>query len=224
MDYQIIRLSTLPADTGDPALLSDDERRAWKRRGERYLLVRSLLKRELGRRLGLPPADIRLVIGEHGKPLIDKGLFPPGSPLHFNLSHSGDLLALAFAHSPVGIDIEQHRPRPFAKLAPRFMCPEQQERFEQSGCPESLFFHCWCTMEALIKREGLSLWQAKQYPFVCEQGQIRLLQGRTPRCLRLISPAPGYSGAVACDDDVPAEQNSLGQNLSAPPEPRPMRS
>ena len=203
MDYQIIRLSTLPAGTANPALLSAEEQNLAARRGASYLLVRSLLRRELGRRLGRPPAEVRLSIGEHGKPQLAEGSYPTGAPLHFNLSHSGDLLALAFAHSPIGIDIERHRPRPFAKLAPRFMCPEQQELFEQAGCPEALFFDCWCAMEALIKREGLSLWQARQHPFVCEHGRIRLLQGSPPRCLRLITPAPGYSGAIACDDEVP---------------------
>ncbi len=199
MDYLVVRLSELPSRLADPALLSADERREAERRGEPYLLVRSLLRRELGRRLGQPPAQLRLRRNEHGKPELDAA---PGEdiPLHFNISHSGELLCLAFAHSPIGVDIEKHRARPFDKLAKRFMSEAQLEAFRARGCPADLFFDCWCTMEALIKRDGLSLWQARRYPFTCEQGRIRLLQGEPPRCLRLFTPAPGYSGAVACDD------------------------
>lgn len=199
MDYLVVRLSDLPPGLADPALLSAEERREAERRGESYLLVRSLLRRELGRRLGHPPAQLRLRRNEHGKPELDAA---PGKtvPLHFNISHSGGLLCLAFAHSPIGVDIEKHRARPFEQLAKRFMCEAQLKDFRAKGCPADLFFDCWCSMEALIKRDGLSLWQAGRYPFTCEQGRIRLLQDEPPRCLKLFTPAPGFSGAIACDD------------------------
>ena len=188
MEYQIYHLAGMRANPADIALLDDQEREALARRGERYLLIRPLLKRELARRLGCLPSEVHLGITPHGKPT------PPHC--HFKTSQSGAYLWIALHHQAIGVDIERIRQRPFARLAPRFMAPEQLRAFRERGCPESEFFTCWCTAEALIKHAGSTIWQAHDFPFLFDRGQIIPLYENAPR-VHLFSPAPGYSGAVA---------------------------
>ncbi len=194
MDYLLCNLAEeVLQGLADARLLSADERAAAEKRGARYVLTRCLLRRELARRLGGAPQDIRLRYGEHGKPECDG--------IEFNLSHSGDWLALAFDGKPVGIDIERMRPhRRLNALAARIMAPAQLAAFRERGCPAEEFHACWCTAEALVKQAGASIWQATDYPFVYENGRIRLPAsgGQAPApCVRLFTPAPGYQGAVA---------------------------
>ncbi len=190
MDYLIYNLAEAALHAqADASLLSQEERATAEKRGPRYLLTRCLLRRELARRLDTHPQDIRLRYGEHGKPECEG--------IEFNLSHSGDCLAIAFDAFPIGIDVELVRPRPrLNALAARIMSPEQYADFCARGCPAEEFYACWCAAEALVKQAGESVWQARTHPFRYEHGRIRLLT-EDASAIRLFSPAPGYRGAVA---------------------------
>lgn len=188
MDYQIYHLAGMKANPADTVLLDQREREIYAHRGERYLLIRALLKREIARRLACPPESVHLNITTNGKPTHPR--------CHFNISHSGDYLCMAFHHSSIGVDIERIRPRPTARLAPRFMAPEQWKAFHERNCPEAEFFSCWCAAEALIKQAGATIWQARHFPFLFDHGRIIPLYENAPT-IRLFTPAPGYSGAIA---------------------------
>ncbi len=192
MDYLICNLADAHLrPLADSSLLSEEERAAAATRGERYVLTRCLLRRELARRLGCPAQDIRFRLGEHGKPECE------GTPLHFNISHSGDCFAMAFDAAPIGIDVERERPRArLEALAARIMSPAQLAAFRERGCERAEFFACWCAAEALVKQAGSSIWLATEHPFLYEHGRIRLPES-SPLQLRLFSPMPGYCGAVA---------------------------
>lgn len=188
-DYLVYRLSELPQEMTDLSLLDADEERIYAKRGLFYLLERCLLKREIARRLGIPPTDIHLHRGEQGIPHF------PG--IHFNLSHSAELLCLAFHDAPIGVDIERIRPRKRLKeLATRIMSPEQHRLFVERGCPEREFYACWCSAEALVKQAGLGIGCAKRFPFLYQQGNIRM-QGDSLSSVTLFTPAPGFQGALA---------------------------
>src|SRR6516225_10155377 len=78
------------------SLLSGDERaRASRfvgaRDREQFTVGRARLRQILASYLSVPPAKMRFSYGKHGKPLLSRY---PGAP-SFNLSHSGDLAALA---------------------------------------------------------------------------------------------------------------------------------
>ncbi len=191
MDYLIYNLAAPHVQAqADATLLSADERALAARRGKLYVLARSLLRRELARRLGCAPQSIHLHYNETGKPL--------HPDIYFNLSHSGDCLALVFDHAAaVGIDVERIRPRHRLEgLAARIMSPVQLAAFRERACPVNEFYACWCAAEALVKRAGTSIWQAAEQPFIYENGRIRALRDNMPQ-LQLFSPAPGYQGAVA---------------------------
>ncbi len=193
MDYLIYNLADAHLQPlANAEHLSDEERATAQKRGKRYVLTRSLLRRELARRLGGSPAGIRIHLSEQGKPECEG--------IHFNISHSGDCFAMAFDADPIGIDVERIRPRTrMEALAARIMCPEQLAAFRERGCPMEEFYTCWCTAEALVKQAAGSIWQAARHPFLCEYGRIRLLSQEEPPALniRTFCPMPGYMGAVA---------------------------
>lgn len=184
MDLKVYRLSDLPGPI-DLSCLSEEEQGFHEPRQT----ARALLRQELHQRLRIPAADIRFTRNEHGKPEVEGQ--------HFNISHSGDCLCMAFHHLPVGVDVERIRPRAnMPKLARQFMGEEQAAAFMERGCPEEEFYACWCTAEALVKCAGISIWQAKQYPFLYHHGKIQPLFENAPEIL-LFTPQPGYCGAVA---------------------------
>lgn len=184
MDLKVYQLNALPCPI-DLSGLSDEERSFHPRRQ----LARALLRRELQQRLGCPATEIRFSYNEHGKPMVEG--------LHFNISHSGDCLCLAFHHRPIGVDVEYIKPRPkIQSLAARFMGDEQFAAFVSRGCPPDEFYACWCAAEAMIKHSGHTVWQAKHFPFLFRHGNIVPLFEDAPQLL-LFSPLPGYCGAVA---------------------------
>lgn len=187
MDYLLFKLDELPA--GNPDLLDAAERAAYAARGDSYLRVRSQLKRELSRRTGTPPRELRLTYSPAGKPLCE------AQP--FNISHSGELLCMAFHGSDIGVDIQRHREVAHLRgVAERILSEEQMAALELFGFPTQEFFDCWCAAEALVKWAGDSIFNARRYPFIYDSGHIRPLFEGAPRVL-LFSPRSGYSGAVA---------------------------
>lgn len=189
MDYLIYSLSALRTDEIDISIISDEERAIAARRGKRYAIIRALLRHEISRRHnGTTPADICFTYGAHGKPECELQ--------HFNLSHSGDCLCFAFHHKSVGVDVERIRQRNFASLAERFMAAEQLDFFRKCGCPQTDFFACWCAAEALVKHAGDTMWNARSYPFLYQNGSI-VCQFEHAPCVQLFTPMPGYCGAIA---------------------------
>ena len=161
---------------------------------ERYRLGRAALRQVLGAWLDRDPAALRFATGPHGKPVLvgPECSSPQSQPPHFNLSHSGDLILLAFhASHPVGVDVERHQPdldwRPIAR---RCLDPAQVESLLALPPAEaySAFFESWCDLEAGLKARGVGLAQASE-------AQVLAMEPRLRRW-RLALPA-GYAGAVA---------------------------
>ena len=172
--------------------LDATEQAAYAKQGERYLLIRTLLKRELARLCGMAAGEIRFTYTENGKPEF--------AAQPFNISHSGGLLCMAFHHRAVGVDVERVRERAQIEgLARRIMCTAQREAWEKRGRGVEEFFACWCAAEALTKHCGGTLWQAQQRPFLWQPGgRIETLYEGAPK-VELFAPAAGYQGAVAYD-------------------------
>lgn len=94
-----------------------------------YLLVDKFLEEVYG-------IESREIVFEDGKPiLIDGGK-------HFSISHSEDLIAIAFSDSNCGVDIEKIKLREFKKIAERM-------KFEAETLGE--FYEEWTKYEAKYK-------------------------------------------------------------------------
>ncbi|MGY5954988.1 4'-phosphopantetheinyl transferase AcpT [Kosakonia sp. BK9b] len=121
-----------------------------KRRAS-WLAGRVLLARECS-----PLPDI--VYGEQGKPA-----FADGVPLWFNLSHSGDRIALLLSdEGEVGCDIEVIRPREnWRTLANAVFSQAEHAEIDQAPPSQQLqaFWTIWTRKEAIIKQRGGSAWQ-----------------------------------------------------------------
>lgn len=121
----------------------DDDRR-------RSIVARAATRRLLGRYLGADPRGLTIVEGEHGKPAL------ANREIEFNTSHSGDLVALAFASTtPVGIDVERQRTlhNPLA-LARRFFSPDELTFVTASADVSEAFLAVWTAKEAIVKANG----------------------------------------------------------------------
>lgn len=91
-----------------------------------------------------------------GKPRI-----PERPDFHYNLSHSGKWVVIAYGGSPVGVDVEQIRPdTKIRTVAERFFAPEEVacvlEKPEES---RDRFFEIWTGKESYIKYLGTGLKQ-----------------------------------------------------------------
>lgn len=165
---------------------------------DRYIVARARLRQILGARIGRDPRDIAFRYGANGKPSID------GGP-EFNLSHSGDLAALAISgDGAVGLDIERQRTIEDA-VARRHFSPAEYAELSRLPSADWLggFYRCWTRKEAVIKACGLGLsMPLDSFDVTLTPGHgARLIRidGDTPAAWRLVhfDPAPGWAGAVA---------------------------
>lgn len=148
--YRLIlgKVSALSAGNLPPALI---ERAPLGSRRASWLAGRVLLSHILS---PLP----EILYGAQGKPT-----FTSKISLWFNLSHSGDDIALLLSdQGEVGCDIEVIRPRAnWRALANElFSSAEHAEiEAEQSGKQLEAFWRVWTRKEAIVKQRGGSAWQ-----------------------------------------------------------------
>lgn len=179
-------------------LLSDAEQAhltgyRFREAAERYVVTRSLVRAVLGDRLGLTPRDIRVTRTDTGKPVVTGGV-------HFNVSHSGELILLALSDErAVGVDIERKRDVPrVTAMAARWLDAREQsdlDRLLAQGAELSeAFLRVWSLKEARIKALGVGIAGASRarLDLVDALPLDGLLQGLSAR-----RGGPGYVGAVA---------------------------
>ncbi|GAB2831975.1 4'-phosphopantetheinyl transferase family protein [Streptomyces daliensis] len=203
VEFSLLRVSEYAAEAArDEALLSEAERSraaAFVREADRdrYRVAHVALRRELAARLGGDPAALELTRadcpvcgGPHGRPSV------PGDPLHFSLSHAGDVVLLGFAATPVGVDVEEHpRAVAVAELIPTL---HPRERDECLALPEArrpeAFARCWTRKEAYLKGTGTGLAEAPSVSYVGTGEDPGVLPGWR---LDDIDAPPGYAAASA---------------------------
>ncbi len=96
----------------------------------------------------------------HGKPLLS--CLYQGAPIQFNVSHSGNYLAIVIAsgNDAVGIDIEQIKPqRRWQEIAEQYFTPSELQLLQAQPSTEqaAMFYRLWVLKEALLKAKGVGL-------------------------------------------------------------------
>lgn len=195
------------------AVLSAEERE----RGERFLSVparnqflvaRGLLRLLLGRYLDSEPTRLTFRHGPAGKPAL------PGGGLHFNVSHSHELVVYAFTRrAEVGVDVEHVRPVVNEmELAERFFSPAEAAalRALEGERRREAFFRLWTCKEAYLKANGQGIAHGlERVEFSVhpeEPARMLRVDGEEEPArqwsLRGLAPAAGYVGALAlaCHD------------------------
>lgn len=165
---------------------------------DRYAAAHTALRRLLGAYLGQEPAAVLLgrepcpgCGGPHGRPVaVD------GEGLCFSLSHSGDLVLLAFAPAPVGADVEL-LPAPTA-VDDVATALHPWERAELAALPaaerRAAFARCWVRKEAYLKGTGHGLAAGVDGTYTGTGPTPAQVPGWT---LSDVPVRPGYAAAVA---------------------------
>lgn len=99
---------------------------------------------------------------EMGKPYLE------GNGLHFNVSHSGEYLAIAISEQPVGIDIQETK---IIKegMYRKVVQPQEQQLIGKERQKD--FLRLWTLKESFVKAEGRGLRiSMKEYYFEKEKG------------------------------------------------------
>ncbi|MHC0430592.1 4'-phosphopantetheinyl transferase family protein [Streptomyces sp. O3] len=193
------------ADRDEPLLSAEEHSRAaaFRRASDRLLFITShgALRRLLGAYLDEDPAALEFVRedcpgcgGPHGRPAV------PGAPVHFSLSHTGDLALLGFADRPVGVDVEQLPDDRVVNDVATTLNPREQA--ELAALPPAAraaaFTRCWTRKEAYLKGRGDGLASAEFAACVVGTGPDPLpLPGWT---LADIPAPPGFAAACALRD------------------------
>jgi 4'-phosphopantetheinyl transferase len=217
-DYELARTLLSDAEHArSRALRSEAARR-------RFVLARAALRVRLGHALEIPPEQVVLRLGEHGKPEIAP---PPrdaesgparvrqGLP-RFNLSH-GDGVALLAIHprDDVGVDVERiaSGQRPWGRLLQRICHPPEarEAMVEARAIGPRAFYERWVGKEAVLKAlgHGLRVSPAEVSLRRDAGGALRVweLRGRARlngRCrLAAVRTPSGFVGAVALVERSP---------------------
>ena len=121
---------------------------------EAYLKGRSGLRAFASLYASIAPSDVKIEITKSGKPF-----FENIAGLHFNISHSGSEVAIAFSASPVGFDMEVvDRKRDCLAIAGRFFTAKESREVEMAGdSANELFVRLWTAKEAMLKLSGEGL-------------------------------------------------------------------
>lgn len=165
----------------------------------RSIVARASLRLHLSRYCGLDPAAILISSDPGTKPEA------PATGVHFNVSHAGDLVGLAFsARCPVGFDVERVRQmREAAAIAKRYFSPDEQQAVADAADADEAFFEIWTTKEALVKGTGKGL-SSELAAFTVPRLATALTPVRTAVkdyadwCVAaVVPPRAGYRAAVA---------------------------
>jgi 4'-phosphopantetheinyl transferase len=159
----LLHVPPVPA-TDDIALLTDTEqaraaRFAFVRDQSAFVTTRAALRRALGDALACAPTAVAIVSASGGRPALHDS---HGSPLDFNVSHSGAVAAIALSYTGrVGVDVEVHdAQRGLRELVPTVMGVNERAMLDALGDAASFcdaFYGCWTRKEAIVKGIGTGI-------------------------------------------------------------------
>ena len=110
-----------------------------------YLLLKKLLD---GENISKPNFKTE----EYGKAYISNY-----DNIHFNLSHSGDIVLCAISDMEVGVDAEQVDPEIDLDIAKNYFYNSEYESIMKSDAPSEEFFRYWVLKESYMKYTGLGM-------------------------------------------------------------------
>ena len=125
------------------------------------------------------------LLGQISRTETDRPQFP-FSDFDFNISHSGDWVAVILHISPpgeksaVGIDIESPcKERSYLALLEHFASTEEIDWFQQQTESKSAFYRIWCLREAVLKSQGVGI--AKLSEVTHQPETLHIFSAHCPR-------------------------------------------
>jgi 4'-phosphopantetheinyl transferase len=179
----------------------------------RYVVTRGVLRQLLGKYLCEQASVIELIVDKDQKPRLASKYESTG--INFNVSHSGDLALIGFAHGcEIGIDVEELREVSHLEhIVRKFFHPaETSEVLAAAADARNVaFLRCWTGKEAVLKALGKGIvadLPSFRIPLEHDaRGWIEYREGpsRTSRCwLEQLDPCDNYLAAVACVESTRA--------------------
>jgi 4'-phosphopantetheinyl transferase len=200
----MLDISRQTEDTLDASVLNAEERQratafVHSRDRIRYTVAHTALRRVLGACVGLAPEAIVLgrdicpcCGGPHGRPV----LTDPPFPLHFSLSHGGDLVMLGVASEAIGVDVEPVSARNSVDDLAAVLHPAEQA--ELAALPaadrQAGFTRVWTRKEAYLKGIGTGLGRDLAADYLGTTGRAAPPAGWT---LTDVPTIPGHAAACA---------------------------
>lgn len=124
--------------------------------------------------MGIPSAEIQYLRDPMGKPYI------PQSPLHFNVSHCGSAIAVAFCEEEIGVDIEFVREYSEA-VVKRYFTDDEKSYIENATENEEKcirFFEIWTAKEAFLKLYGVGISGGLDFSTAAERETMQHLRSQ----------------------------------------------
>lgn len=211
LDLWLLRVPEVRSAGLDTAVLDTTERRRAAELAHpgdriRFTAAHLALRRLLGTYLDVLPQEIRYgretcpcCGGPHGRPTV----LDAARPLHFSLSHRGDLVLMGTAVAPIGVDVDLVAdPCSAAELATMLHPAEQAEleALPPARRPRALA-RLWTRKEAYLKGLGTGLGRDPAADYVGSGGP----PGPTPPAGWTLLDIPmdrGYAAAVAVHGEL----------------------
>lgn len=139
-----------------------------KRRQKQFVACRYLLAELLNEHFGITSLP-NIKIGSNSRPQFEKTNLPD-----FNISHSGDFIAVAIcSEGLVGLDIEHDRPRKnIQKIAKQFFSSSENSWLNQQNDPLAAFWQLWTLRESALKLYAKGVWQMKELTITMPEQNI----------------------------------------------------
>ena len=165
-DLRVVRTAGAPADTVERLWprLTDPERARCLRFGRdedrrTFAITRALVRQTLSEYGPTPPLEWRFITNAHECPFVEPA--QAGTPpLHFNVSHTDGLVALAVIRGyRLGVDVERVTRVVTEGVAARHFAAEEVRdlRALPAERQPAAFFEYWTLKEAYIKARGMGL-------------------------------------------------------------------
>jgi 4'-phosphopantetheinyl transferase len=146
----------------EAGLINEDELTASRRyrhlrARSQFLAGRALVRHAMSVQARFGARDVAIVPDRMGKPRLATQC--EASPWHFNLSHSGRLVACAFAQSEVGVDVETtSRDVDYRSIARAHFSLQEADWIDSSSArSKKRFTLLWTLKEAYLKAVGVGI-------------------------------------------------------------------
>jgi 4'-phosphopantetheinyl transferase len=159
----------------------------------RFTVGRHALRLLLSEYLSVGPSEISISSEIGKKPFVSN----PSSEIHFNMSHSGNWILIAFAKNELGIDIEKiDFDFAFQDILPEHFSEAEQVFIAAAADPLAAFYYMWTRKEALTKAWGTGLQENLKQVTVLEAGPL-IENGQKSWTLASFCVSEFYPAAIA---------------------------
>ena len=169
----------------------------------RQRLGAGMLLREVLNRHGAQEQDIQ--IGKNGKPEVEG--------VHFNLSHSYNLVVCVVGNDVVGCDVEREETTDKSDIADRFFSENEILYLNEN---KEEFVRLWTLKESYVKMTGEGFGASLNQFEVCLEDEVKVYRNGIPSdCTVKEYEIPGYRLAICAKEDEFSEEVEyifLGKN------------